>query len=152
MQADRAKQLYGVGPYFLSKVRARVGARVRLRVRALALALTLTLTLTLTLALLPARGRGGGAALRTPLCDGRRPALPTRRPAVERRGSNCTPHTHRTHARSAARRCGAPHGAAGPWLVAGRSWLPCMAALRGRPLRRPHVGPALTSTLPWWPA
>ena len=35
MQADRAKQLYGVGPYFLSKVRARVRAKVRVRALAL---------------------------------------------------------------------------------------------------------------------
>ena len=47
VQADRAKQLYGVGPYFLSKVRVRVSVRVR--VRALTLTLTLTLSLTLTL-------------------------------------------------------------------------------------------------------
>jgi len=168
VQADRAKQLYGVGPYFLSKVRVRVRLRVRVRVRAQTLILTLTLTrtltltlaLTLTLTLLPEQGRGGGATLRTALGDGRRPALPARRPAVGRRGSNCTHrthtahtrHTHRTHTAHtphthrtrAAARCGALRRAA---ARCGPSARGCRL-VAARPRRRPHAGPARTPALP----
>ena len=61
------------------------------------------------------------------------------------RGSNCTHGTHTAHTpealHGAAARCGT--------LRALGSWLACVA---GRPLRRPHVGPALTSALPRWQA